>query len=1434
MDIALILNIVFYSFFAFTFFGFLYGLIVGIYCTSFTTILKFLLVLIFIFATPSIATAVGNIDLTRFISQTITINGQTINVTTITNTLINILSASNLISPINGMSMYETLLSLSNQIVSVVTFLAIMILIFFLTDIIGAIFYSFTLRFAVKSHDKKKIRKYFENNPESEGTLTKKELNKIKHKGVRRITGAALGAISGFVCISITVAPLSSLVNTFNNATRDLDETKLQQLGNDNVSTFLSYLKQADSSVLMKYYQSFGNFDSAIMNAVTQSYIEGQKVSLISTLEQLLELLGPLADCIKEDANVSEGFTGIIDMTKLVTDTTVSQILDIVAKNNMIIAILPVLINVGLNKVNIDFIDKTELDFSDIDYKNEINLISQVYSKLYQSGLVTSAMENVSEIKIDYSKKSEYVEALKLLGSSQIISKNMAYLIEVGANMVNQSAKTEILQADKSFYENIDWSEELGSLGQIIFDLAESLDIQTLNGDMFNQIFGDWQSLLNNNDNLSALKKAIVGIYEEDGTVLQKGLLDLKFFQNGVDLSNLIVSLVDNISELQQYISPRVLRQLAEKLESDVVNFKDEISMLLDVTPKILELNFESFNLDDEEQVQQVIDILNSVQDSIILNNILPNVLQTMLSNQSSSIFAGIGANNMNFTLDSLISDIVSFLKVYPDIKVLINSFSTSGNLKDQLNNFDLDLASNVLKQLINNKVLNPVQVIGSDNVQYVDYNINTILKNILFNETLQGFGIVVPSNIYSIQWSGEVNTEVDELIAVFRLLKLNVHTLVSDDGNITFSNVNGQLVEDLFEVFANSSLFRPSLASLLNKNLSPILANLGIEFRFSEESVETWINQGVMLAQVLDSLLCVDGVDLANPDSLASIDWANADPLLVNAILTGLYKSGLVGIVVDENGLSHDNLGSLIYEILTKAEMREYFGDNLTKYDFSSVGIDGAVNFEWVTRTEHINLKDIDPTCQTDRVIEITQTGEIAEFVNILREVQKVTVKYTDENDQSVTLKGVEALKSGFARGADVKQVLYSCLNSASLEKSVVGTITNSLSQTSMKIGDNTLSFDNMNLSSFSDYTLEEQKNEIDNLIVLYDFISSRNPTDEEKQYYSDKGLIAPAVTSSMNEIFNNITSLSEKQIDDLNIFLQSLAQSKILTTVKFGGDISFIEQLMSLTLSYTQLDKLIASTDDVEAARIQTEAIIKNIENWSENNEKFMNIILNIQGLDAISSISQPNKLLQQNSIGERYLTSILTSLNECELTHRAVPYLFEKIFNDNIQMNASIQSYLTNIASDVTNKSINFEIGLAYTTENINLIQNDINTIDSSLDQILDDTNSDFDIIEKIKTNREIKPLVELLVNMNVMSFNKEYYIANVLYEIGGNSDIILRTLFDGIAGPDSNILTKYTANNEESYAYSLLRNMFPNNSSNYNVEAVTKIDEILKTI
>ena len=185
-------------------------------------------------------------------------------------------------------------------------------------------------------------------------------------------------------------------------------------MAKDNVSTFLSYLKQADSSVLMKYYQSFGNFDSAIMNAVTQSYIEGQKVSLISTLEQLLELLGPLADCIKEDANVSEGFTGIIDMTKLVTDTTVSQILDIVAKNNMIIAILPVLINVGLNKVNIDFIDKTELDFSDIDYKNEINLISQVYSKLYQSGLVTSAMENVSEIKIDYSKKSEYVEALKV------------------------------------------------------------------------------------------------------------------------------------------------------------------------------------------------------------------------------------------------------------------------------------------------------------------------------------------------------------------------------------------------------------------------------------------------------------------------------------------------------------------------------------------------------------------------------------------------------------------------------------------------------------------------------------------------------------------------------------------------------------------------------------------------------------------------------------------------------------------------------------------------------------------------------------------------------------------------------------------------------------------------------------------------------------
>ena len=104
--VSTVLLVLFIFLFFLSLLAFLAGFIKGLYKTTVKTLLIAALLCVFVFLTPSITIAIGNIDLSK-IGFSFEFNGQQIVLTTIQETLANIITATGVISPMNGISIYD-------------------------------------------------------------------------------------------------------------------------------------------------------------------------------------------------------------------------------------------------------------------------------------------------------------------------------------------------------------------------------------------------------------------------------------------------------------------------------------------------------------------------------------------------------------------------------------------------------------------------------------------------------------------------------------------------------------------------------------------------------------------------------------------------------------------------------------------------------------------------------------------------------------------------------------------------------------------------------------------------------------------------------------------------------------------------------------------------------------------------------------------------------------------------------------------------------------------------------------------------------------------------------------------------------------------------------------------------------------------------------
>ena len=128
-----ILLIVFVAMIALTLLAGLIGFIKGVYKTTVKTLIKVVFILVAIFLCPSIATFIGNFDISPIIQSNEPV--------TLLYWMADQLTSSGVVSPINGLSLYETAVAIASSLATYVVFFILMVLLQLLSSLLTTIFY---------------------------------------------------------------------------------------------------------------------------------------------------------------------------------------------------------------------------------------------------------------------------------------------------------------------------------------------------------------------------------------------------------------------------------------------------------------------------------------------------------------------------------------------------------------------------------------------------------------------------------------------------------------------------------------------------------------------------------------------------------------------------------------------------------------------------------------------------------------------------------------------------------------------------------------------------------------------------------------------------------------------------------------------------------------------------------------------------------------------------------------------------------------------------------------------------------------------------------------------------------------------------------------------------------------------------------------------
>lgn len=1140
-DISLILNVAFWCIIGMIAIFALVGAIKGFWKSVVGAVVQLILLVVVMFVTPGVANLIGNIDVSGFTSSSsATIGDVEIQITSIREMICQWLTASGYVSPVNGQSIYEAAMGLTNIVLSLVVFVVLAIFVFFFGWLISTLIYHTIFKWFIP----KKIR--------------------MKHK--MRWLGALSGAVMGFFSVFLLMTPFSYLGNTVKQ--NEAAIKALKGTSDDNMDQILDYATlYGESAFGSDWMYSMSSF---VVNQATSSDYLGGKANF----SDITSLLAGLSK------GFSKGLTGNnnspLDFAVIVGNrAAVDGILETLIGNNIIVKVMPSLLKAAVTYVKTpESIDLTKLDFEGVDFSTEFTTIQGIYDNLYDAGFITSMLSG--DYSVDSSKQVYYIDALEKLASDPLVVKNLSVLMSESASNIKNLTGYEILKLDQEVYKQttdngktgIDWKKEIVTLGNAVFKLSDALGI-SLNEDGFKNLNTKLLDAFKDENKFNKVREILVGVTTASGEK-QDGLLDTFLLDEN------IFNITEGINCLFSYYP--VLKTYMDK-DMVVENFssathqqiKNELTTIVDMCPDVMDLydigyNAETkvftFDLSNAETLNITKNLLTQFNKLTLLKDLIPDVIYKSFPTIIKEAFGsnelfGLNAFSFNFNdVSTIIDDVKMFLDIVPTINNILQATKDQTTLTGFVSAIDTDDLSKVLTTFIDSKMLNPDRIENGKIVK--NTNINTLISNMLKQFNLGSFGFEISDDLSNVNWKSEVNN----IIKIFNDIKRNIDAF-GDDGSFDMNKLNGDDISGLLNDFMNSDLLGGSINGILNKQVKPILDGLSIEVEFNKSKKE-WQKKDSNNYSPIDYVGQL--FDLVKPImNKNNIDYTQLSPIYLNCLMTTLIDTGLLGDNYEETLASF--LGGVLNDSFKASDKLGYDA----KIICMSPGIDGKL-FKWSNTVENKKGFSLYSDSSMEGNVEFTtdffytNDGEIYDLFNAFNSISS----YSNELANNTYSKEM------------ISVVLKSSHNSVILSRMIPVIIKNAMKGISSESTGEYINLDLLNFDAFIDLPSKPTdaslvdpsvtyfEDEVDRIASLYE--------------YCDKGVLNDLIDNvqnlKLNSAIEGYTDRARKDI--LKEIMHDVNTMTVCTKIASGYDISFRANL------YTAICKKAETTITVSGTNL------------------------------------------------------------------------------------------------------------------------------------------------------------------------------------------------------------------------------------------------------
>lgn len=1208
----------------------LLGFLKGIYKTTLKTIVKTILIVVFLFVTPVIATNIGNIDLSNF-NISFVVKETTIKFTTIEQTLADIITASGVITPLNGLSLYETAILISISGLSYAVFFILCILIQLFGSLISAILYNGIFKWFLPVENKKdrKMKKHQKAEYELTSGLEsdKDDVSLITNKKkwpLFRLPSLFLGIAQEFVFLCVLLSPLTAA-------------SRVVIKNDDNISYILK-MSDVDDSEFRKYtstiekaplYNMLGvvNFDTSINYRATRVKVNGQYVTLDKLVDSLFDIAKPLID---SDAITYDKALGnvTLNLSYLLSKTMISSLCEKVITNNILVALIPPAIDMGLNSIsNPDFV-VPKINFSDIDWSNDIKAINEIYSKVYDAGIVSQFIADDNKKftydnfliecgKLSDSEISNFTDIFTRLSSLDIFKKNAGKILS-GIGSLLSSRGLEILPISESDYADVDYEKDMSIFAENLFLALRAMNINLSSKLTSYQIQNNLLDTLKNPQRRETLKIAIVG------NSSRKGLLDTSLFQT-LNLSKLVSSSLEAIPSLSSYVNSIDFSKILDNLSLD--DLKYEFTSMFEVIEKIFDNNdlidiskLQNIDLTDEKTSKILVDILNSSEKSKVFTALFPPILKNMLYSNNfdfSSYLFNVTPYDLNYESKDFTSSIKELVSLIPDISKMRKEISSVSSTELKIKAIDSELLRNLLVIITDTETFNSPMISSVTSTSNKNLIANKFITGLFTSDGLSSLNYKKKnlSGLNDINWGKGVKGdggEIDLLISAIESIKKNPALFSSDKKFLNVSDYAS--LKETLNTSLNSYFLEDTILNYIDSSINDYFKSINVNVSISEMRSSMWLKKDDNEISDIDRLITI--LKIMKNNDFNNFNYLNMESDDINILLTSLKNSNFIEYVDYYN---EDKFSYVLYSLLNNSN-NTALNDIFTLSTLDSL----SNNFNYIDEFK------VDTDVDTLNSIYTTKGGikDFVDFVDVIKIVGIDNIKDGKFINSSIYKEQIESIKNGTYYESNLIKSIYSNI----LKKSV-----------------NSINFS-------SEY--EGIKDYLDTSIINK---MSGKELEKEVELFEE---LSKLTGDDFNIMFSSIHLLKQNdKLDTFSSLILKLSDSTLFKTVSNDKEMSALSYLFLNMNKNNNLLSLSTLLSDEESASYRMISILNKVNYSNELKNNFLKIINSIQ------NISLNDLSLSSLDTRPEYEVSkkLFTSLNNSEIYHLVPIDILRKDLNN-----------------------------------------------------------------------------------------------------------------------------------------------------------------------